>query len=282
MNLFFLIKEGIVNLSRARLATVISIISIALALTLIGISLVVGQNLKNVFTQFYRQIEIEAFLDPSVTKNETKNIQDKIKKYPEVSDTRFVSPEAALKEFQQSFGEDLSGVLEKNPLPPSLRIVLKPNFSDPERIDSLSVNLKKIPGVQEVIYHQEIIRFLHKYFKLTVVLGSLLALLLFVIVTILIFNTIRLSIHSRKNIIEIMHLVGATNFFIKSPFIIEGMIQGVIGGSIAALILKVFVKGVQEIIFAQIAVPNNLWVLIIVTGLLFGLTGSFISVNRHL
>jgi cell division transport system permease protein len=282
MNILFIIKEGIINLGRARLATVISIISIALSLTLIGIFLILGYNLKNIFNQSYQQIEIEAFLDPSLSANELDDIRKKISNKSEVREVKLISPDQALEIYQQSFGEDLSGVLSENPLPPSLRILLEPSFSNPDSIEALTKELVNISGLQEVWYHEEIVRLLNNYFKLALVLAIILAIILFISTTIFVFNTIRLTIHSRKNIIQIMRLVGATNVFIKSPFVIEGIIQGIFGGIISAAIVKMLLNLIEFIFATQIAVPNYLWGMILSIGIILGLIGSYISVNKYL
>lgn len=282
MNLTFLIKEGVSNLSRARLAALISIVSITLSLILIGIFLLIGQNLKDIFHKSYQQIEIEAFLDPSLSEMEINRIQSILIDKSEIQEIRYISSEQALEIYQQSFGEDLSAVLTENPLPPSFRIVLEPSFSDPDSIEAFSDQLLDISGLQEVWYHKEIVRLLHNYFKFALLLAGILAIILIITTTIFVFNTIRLTIHARRNIIEIMRLVGATNFFIKSPFVIEGMIQGIIGGIIAASILNIFSKMVEYLFSTQTTLSQPLWTILICLGIIFGLIGSYISVNKYL
>lgn len=282
MNLLFIIKEGIVSLRRARVSAIITILSISLSLILLGLFGVVGQNVQKVFRQFYQQIRIEAFLDPSLSQKSISRLQKKISGDPAVERVVYISPADALKEFQQSFGSDVSSVLESNPLPPSLRITLKPDYSSPDFVDEFVRKISKVSGIQEVVYQKEVVRFVHKYFSIIVAISLLIVVIVTIIITILIFNTIRLSIHSRRDIIQIMRLVGASNLFVKSPFMVEGFLQGLVGGLIAILALDGMVTLIRHLLFPGLVVPANLDSFLIAIGLLLGWVGSYLSVNKYL
>ncbi len=282
MKLLFLVKEGVVGLKRARVTALISVVSITLSLTLMGIFYLGGYNFKNIFLRFYQQIEIEAFLEPGLSDKRITELKKEIGKEALVETVRFISSRQALEEFKKSFGEDISYVLEENPLPASFRIVLSPRYSSPEVIETLARKIDRLPGVEEVIYQKAIIEFVHKYFGLGLIVAGFFALLLLVIITILIFNTIRLTIHSRMEIIHIMRLVGATNRFIKGPFIIEGILQGLIGGGLALGLVMLSVRIIRGIFYPQLIVPQTLTPFLIGMGLLLGLVGSYLSVNKYL
>ncbi len=282
MSFFFLLKEGVVGLKRARLAAVITIVSICLSLSLFGSFTLVGYNLQDVFNRFYKKIRLEVFLDPSLNLNQLEKLKAKIHRNPEVEAVEYISSQAALEEFQKTFGQDLSGVLKTNPLPASFRVVLHPRYTAPERIEQLANRIRQLPGVQEVLYQREVVRFLHKYLGLGIIVLLVFALLILVVITILIFNTIRLTIHSRMNIIEIMQLVGATNLFIKSPYIIEGMLQGLLGSLLAVGILALFVNFIRDVFYHGIQVPPHLYPFLLILGTVLGLLGSYISVNKYL
>lgn len=282
MKIAFLIKEGIVSLKRARVSAFVTILSISLSLSLIGIFGLVGQNVKDVFLRFYKEVQLEVFLDPSLSASRIDQLKNRISQNVQVDDVIFISREQALEEFRKTFGEDLKGILSENPLPPSFRVIMKPSYSSPDIVDSLTRTLSGLPGVEDVLYQKEIINFIHKYFSLIILLIMVLAIVLLVVVTILIFNTIRLTISARKDIISIMGLVGATNLFIKSPFIVEGIIQGLVGGAISAGILWLLIKFVQALIFPQLTVLPHLYLLLVGMGLLLGWAGSYMSVNKYL
>ncbi len=282
MKIAFLIKEGIVSLKRARVSAFVTILSISLSLSLIGIFGLVGQNVKDVFLRFYKEVQLEVFLDPSLSASRIDQLKNRISQNVQVDDVIFISREQALEEFRKTFGEDLKGILSENPLPPSFRVIMKPSYSSPDIVDSLTRTLSGLPGVEEVLYQKEIINFIHKYFSLIILLIMVLAIMLLVVITILIFNTIRLTISARKDIISIMGLVGATNLFIKSPFIVEGIIQGLIGGAVSAGILWLLVKFVQALIFPQLTVLPHLYLLLVGMGIFLGWAGSYMSVNKYL
>ena len=282
MKLFFFLKEGFIGLRRARLSAAIAIISLFLALTLIGIFVLTGLNIKDVIFQFYRQIEIEAFLQPDLSTQKLNRLKQEIQRYPQIGEIIYVSREEALEEFQQIFGEDLQNVLSENPLPASFRIILGSDYSNPGAVEQLAKELNTLNGIQEIIYQKEIIRFLHKYLRLGLVIIFIFAMVLLIIITILVFNTIRLTIHARRNIIQIMKLVGATNYFIKGPFIAEGLIQGVLGGLLSAAFLWGLGEIIRGAIFPELLMTHYIYITLIIMGMILGLIGSYVSVNKYL
>jgi len=282
MRLFFFLKEGVIGLKRARLSAMISIISLCLALTLIGMFVLTGLNMKDVIYRFYRQIEIEVFLEPNLSSQNRNRLKQEIQRFPQISEVNYISREDALKEFQEIFGEDLQNIISENPLPASYRIVISADYSNPATVDQLARDIGTLEGVQEVIYQKEIIRFLHKYLRLGIAVTFIFAMILLIIITILIFNTIRLTIYARRNIIQIMKLVGATNYFVKGPFIAEGFLQGVIGGLLSSALLWGMGEIIKGAIFPQLLVTPYLYALIVGMGILLSLIGSQISVNKYL
>jgi cell division transport system permease protein len=172
--------------------------------------------------------------------------------------------------------------LDENPLPPSLRIILKPSQTEIELIDEVMNKIEAIEGVDDVVYQTEIIRLINEYAVIGIIISIALGLIIFIIATLLIFNTIRLTIYARRTLIEIMKLVGATNFFIKGPFIMEGIFQGLLGSLVACGLLWIsnyFIKG----IFATIlAIPYQYYVILISIGVVLGFLGSYFSVNKYL
>jgi cell division transport system permease protein len=282
MNFFYIIKEGILGFKRARLAVTISVISIALSLVLVGVFAMVVQNMAGIFQKFYRQVQLEVFIDPSLAISQVERLQQKIQQHYLVDSVIFVSPEQALLEFEKDFGADLVTVLDENPLPPSIRVILKSGESRIKVIEDFVSELKTFDGVDDVVFQAEIIKLINEYFTIGVIISISIGLIIFIIATLLIFNTIRLTIYARKTIIEIMKLVGATNFFIKGPFIMEGIYQGFFGALISCGLLwtsNYFIKG----IFASIlSVPLQYYLVLVFIGVFLGFLGSYFSVNKYL
>ena len=282
MNFFYIIKEGILGFQRARLAVTISIISISLSLILLGVFGLVVQNMADVFQKFYQQVQLEVFINPSLAVSQIQKLDQDILHLTIVDSVIFISPEQALKEFEKDFGANLVSVLDENPLPPSLRVILKPGQSKIALIEDAVLQLKSFDGVDDVVYQTEIIKLINKYAVIGIIISIALGLIIFIIATLLIFNTIRLTIYARRSLIEIMKLVGATNFFIKGPFIMEGIFQGLLGSMIACGLLWIsnyFIKG----IFATIlAIPYQYYVILILIGVVLGFLGSYFSVTKYL
>jgi cell division transport system permease protein len=282
MNILFFIKEGFIGLKRARLSAVISVVSLCLALTLIGIFGLTTLNLKDIVYRFYKEIEIEVFLDPTISGQQVSSLQKKIEELPQIRTVTYISREQALQEFQEIFGEDIQKVLKENPLPPSFRIILKPEFSTPDGVEALSRDISKLNGVQDIIYQKEIIKFLHKYLTLGITLAAFVTFSLLIVITILVINTIRLTIYARRTIIQIMKLVGATNYFIKGPFVFEGIFQGALGGLLSSGLIWIISQGVRQIIFPELVIQNYVYLFLIAGGIFLGLVGSYLSINKYL
>jgi cell division transport system permease protein len=282
MNLFYIIKEGILGFKRARLAVTISIISISLSLMLMGIFGMVVQNMADIFQKFYRQVQLEAFIDPSLAVSQIQKINQEIQNISMIDSVIYKSPEEALKEFEQDFGADLVSVLDENPLPPSIRVTLKPGQSNIESINEVVSEIEAIEGVDDVVYQTEIIRLINEYAVIGIIISIALGLIIFIIVTLLIFNTIRLTIYARRTLIEIMKLVGATNFFIKGPFMVEGIFQGLFGSLIACGLLWISNYSIKGIFATILAVPYQNYVILISIGVVLGFLGSYFSVNKYL
>ncbi|MFQ5583973.1 MAG: cell division protein FtsX [Calditrichia bacterium] len=282
MKILFLIKEGILGFKRARMAATISIATIALSLTLGGGFTILMQNLSHLFRQYYQKAQIEVYVNPSLTPGQIKNLRNKFLSRNVVESAVYISPEQALKEFEKEFGADLIKVLDENPLPPTIRIVIKPDYSDLEQIELLANLIKSMKGVDDVVYQKDIIRVVNRYFLLGILGSVAVGIIIFLISTLLIFNTIRLTIFNRKTIIEIMRLVGATNYFIKGPFIIEGMLQGILGSGFAGLLLWLTGNLTKSLLAPNFTIPAYVYLSLLATGTFLGFLGSYFSVNKYL
>ncbi len=282
MRLWFIIKEGIAGFKRAPLASLITILTVAMTLILLSIFVLIITNLSSLFQQTYHQVQLEVFLSPALSQPERERILDTIKGFSEVASAQYISPNQALKNFETTFGSDLIAVLDENPLPPSLEITLKPQIKHLETIDHLVQTIQKIPGVDNVFYQREVIQFLLYYYRIGLLLTAVIGTIFIVITILLIFNTIRLTIHGRRTIIEIMQLVGASHFFVKGPFLVEGMLQGLLGSLLACGFVWGLWQIVHQISTLSPQIPPFFYPGILLAGTLLGFIGSYFSVNRYL
>ncbi len=281
MKILFLIREGLAGFKRARLSAVITIITVMLSLSLIGIFGIIVQNLSDTFQKLYTHIRLEIFVDPSITPDQIDSLASALLAMNVFENITFISPEKALQEFEAEFG-DISNLLDTNPLPPSFRVTLPGGYRRLQDIESIVKKIEAMEEVDEVQYQKTIISLMNKYFLLGVIVASAVGATIFLISTLLIFNTIRLTIHARKTLISIMRLVGATNFLIKGPFVIEGIFQGLIGSLLACGLLWLGIDFVRTAFFPELKIPLYYFAFLIATGTLLGLTGSYISIGKYL
>ncbi|RMG62638.1 MAG: ABC transporter permease [Calditrichaeota bacterium] len=282
MRFWFLIKEGLLGLRRARFASLIALLSIALSLFLFGLFLSVAVNLSRTFGQMFRQVQLEVFVDPSLDAQALAQLRGQLAAHPAIARVDLITPEQALKEFQENFGQDLIRVLDENPLPPHFRVQVQEKYSRVEQLDQIVADLKKLPHVDDVLFQRELLRLINKYFYTGLIVAGLLGLIVFVITTLLIFNTIRLTIYARQQVIEIMRLIGASNALVKGPFIVEGIIQGVLGAVLAVGLLELVKHLFQSVFSTALYLPHPVWYALLATGALLGIVGATISVNKYL
>ena len=267
---------------RARLAAVITVTTVTLALTLIGMFAITIQSLSDEFSQTYQRIRLNAFIDPSLNDEQRGQLRDRITAIMGVESILYISPDAAMAQMQAEFDAELIEMLGENPLPPSYEILLKTGISALDSVQSIHRHIAAFPEVDEVVYAENVLRILNRYFEIGATIALLLGGVIFFIAIVLIYNTIRLTIHSRKTIVEIMRLVGATNRFIKAPFVIEGIIQGFLGSILAALILWLATDFVNTVFNLSLKVSPVIYAALVLLGGIIGLMGSYFSVSKYL
>ncbi len=282
MSLGFSIKEGIKGFGRARMASFITVTSVALALMMIGLFLVLALNIDHWVEQKRKNLEIEVFFDQSLPEAKAQAVTRQIGQWPGVRAVQFVSRQQAAERFKQEFGRDVTEVLGTNPLPASCIIKLKPAYQNAASIRELSAKIKKLNGVTDVIYGQELLNLIDRYVTLIYLIIGGLGLVLLIVAIVLVHNSIRLIIYARREIIEIMKLVGATRAFIRRPFLVEGLLYGLIGGAIADLIIWGVMRISKTWIFSGLIDRIEVYAIILIVGILIGLFSSEVSVNKHL
>ena len=290
MRLLYLLREAITNLRANRGNVMIGIVTTAFTLVCFGVFLLLYLNIKNLTGTLQSDIEVIVYLNPEASEQVVSLVQKRLRTEPAAVALTFVSKEQALREFSEQFPDEsllLEG-MEGNPLPASLVVNLSPRFLDTESLGAFAERVKQLPGVTHVAYSQDWVDTLAlvvSYFELgAVVIGTILA----VATVTIIANTIRLSLHTRKEEIEILRLIGATGAFIAIPYVIEGMILGAVGGGLSLALLK----GVFEFFRLELnasgwfvgmehilpVFPRQVSFLLVMTGLLLGCGSSVLSV----
>jgi cell division transport system permease protein len=236
-NFFYFLKETISNFKKNSLMTFASLSTVAITLTIFGSYLLLLINIQNLAKNISSQLEINAYLKPGLEKEEIELVATKFRNLEGVRNVKIITKEEALKLMQKRMGGELNieDILEENPLPDSLQI----KVDSAESVFPVVKKIKKNVEIDEVVYSQELINKIKKIFRVLGILGLITVFLLAVGTTILILNTIRLTVFARRKEIKIMQLVGATNWFIRWPFLLEGIFHG-IGGALLSSIVILF------------------------------------------
>ncbi len=239
MSISYYWREAISGMQRAKLLSLLSVSSITAALFLLGTFLLVTLNFMSAVSSLKGKFQIQAFIsDGTEMKNITKT-RLVIEGMEGISQVRYISKQEALDEFRQEMGaaSDFLEVLENNPLPRSFKVSLDPDRQNPQAIARISEDIARLPGVEEVEYGKSWLVKLYRIGSLLVAIDFSLLVIVSAAVLIVVFNTIRLTLYARRPAIEIMRLVGATDGFIRRPFVLEGFLQGALGSLIGLIML---------------------------------------------
>lgn len=214
-----------------------SVISISLVLFLVGIAGIVAANAKGVSDFFKENITVSAIMNLEVSEVEAESVAKKISKKRYVKAVDIISKEQGVKEMKELLGEDFLNVFETNPIPVSLDIQVNAEYFSKDSLAMVQKDLQKEKMIAEVVYQESLVDLLNANLeKIGLVLGVFILLLMF-ISFVLINNTVRLNVYSKRFTIHTMRLVGATNGFICKPFAGQAFFQGMISSSIAVLAL---------------------------------------------
>lgn len=287
-NLFYIFSDAIRSIRENLATTVLTAVTLGFSLSIFAVFVFVFFNLRSVINSWGDRTQIVAYVKDS---SDAALMRDAIMRVPGVSSAEFVSKEKALSELKAELkGHEaiLEGV-DENPLPATFEIKVKGSYRDPAELTAVAERLKAIPWVEDVQYSREWVEKLSAFFRFVELAALFIGVFLAGATIFIISNTIRLTVYARREEIEIMTLVGASESFIRVPFFIEGVLQGLIGGIFALLILA----GGRLLLLSKIPpyfsfvvsspVPVPLLALILITtGVVMGVAGCLISMGRFL
>lgn len=231
MSLGYVVKEGIAGIGRARLAAFTSIFSLFIAVLLLGLLARLGYNGYEVAQSLKKSIDVEVFL-MDLDERTTDKLSERLQNEELVQQVTYISKDSAAAVFEKEFGSAGSSLADLKFLPASFKLSINPN-AQISRVDSLVNEIQSYRGVDEVRFNQQLLKRIESNFENVAMMGGGLGLLILLASMILVFNTIRLTIYAKRDLIKAMKLVGATNGFIRRPFVVEGVMQGVIAGFLA-------------------------------------------------
>lgn len=284
MNLLF--REALLSFRRAPLLSLLSITAIAFSLFTVGLFGLVALNLRQALRGVEERVEIVAFLMRGTSPETVTLAGQDIGAFPEVRDVRFVSEDSALAQARRELVEfrDAYRDLQVNPLPASFEIRLKEGFTDSKSVAAVAERVKGFAFVEDVRYGRDWVAKLDQLRNAAGMIGGLIGAAFALVAVVIIGVTIRLTIMQRAREIAVMRVVGATNWFIRGPFLLEGALKGFLGGALAlALAYASYVafRGVGPMAGLVFFKPLQM-LLLLVFGVLLGLVGSLVSVGRHL
>lgn len=241
----FFLSRAITNIRQNVFVNVVTIGTITLALLIVSLFLLVFVNLENATDSLSERVQVTVYFNNELTGQDQAMYREKIIALPGVTRVSYVTRDEALKRFRIRLRgqETLLDGVGAEILPTSFEIALKRSHRETASVENVVSALKKIPGITEVQYGEEWVRRFNSFLNFLRLLGALLGGFLVIAATFIVSNTIKLTIYSRRDELEIMSLVGATRFFIKAPFLLEGLIQGIVGSSLSVLLLFGLYKG---------------------------------------
>jgi cell division transport system permease protein len=275
------LREAYRTITRNGSLFMLSLLVAAISFFLLSLFALVTVNLYALVNSLEEKIEVITFLEDHVDVDRLKTNMLKING---VRDVIYISPDVALAELQNEMNEnqEVLKVFEDSPLPASLRIKLQPKYRNMAGLKEISEKVTLLRGVKEVIFGGELVDNLKRITKVITTFDIGLLIIIILSVVFVIFQTIKLTIFARSLEIEIMKLVGASNNFIVTPFVFQGLIQGVIGAFIAFILTAVTVR-IGVTFFQDIYFPKSYFLLgDLVAGVVLGVLGSSIALRKFL
>lgn len=288
----YIVRETAHNFTRNVTLTVATIITVAIALTLTGGAIFLRQGVRNATMRWQGDVELIVYMRPDAQQGQLDSVQGDLSENPQVENYEFLDHQAAYDEFLQLFRDqpDFTADIRPEDLPTSFKVI--PQNPRAEVVSSLQREFEQKPGVLEVAAATEDIRKMQETFGRLSVGIIVLAAFLSGAALLLIFNAIRMAMFARRREIEVMKLVGATNWFIRVPYMLEGMLQGILGWLVSIALLAGLLWGWNRLIVSDGTLDFfsnfrvfEIWPTFLalgVVGCLVGMIGSGIAATRFL
>ena len=286
----YFIQEVFRSLRRNNWMSFASLGTVAVSLFVLGVFLLLVLNMNRMASALESQVQISVYLEDGLKADDRQDIASDIEALQGIESIRYISKEEAKARLEDRLGDQkylLDALGDKNPLPDSFEVVVK----SPDLVETAAKAIDRMNGVQEAKYGQDVIEHLFAITRLIRIFGLVLMVLLAGATLFIISNTIRLTVFARRKEIAIMKYVGATDWFIRWPFLLEGMVLGFVGGVIAAVALRSFYAAMAAKItdtltffplMPQYPSMNYITVALLLTGMAIGALGSALSLKRFL
>ena len=290
----YVIKETATNLWRNRVMALAAVLTVAVSLSLVGTALLLRQAVSRQISQWSDNVSLQIFLNPNVTQAQLQGVNQLIGqlKGSQIKSCTYLDHKASYRQMRELFAGESSviGVLTPATTPPVFRCQLV----DPNEAATVAATFNTgVPGIYGAKYPGQSVKVLQQVTNVLQLILLVIAIVLLISSLVLILNAIRMAIFARRREVSVMKLVGATNWFIRIPFMLEGLVQGLLGGLVAIAIVALSNVGVNSLIthynvkvLSSSALPTSQLlvteILVVVIGVVIGVVGSSVAVRRFL
>lgn len=286
----YYIREVFISLRRNNWMSVASIGTVAVSLFIFGMFLMMVMNMNKLAENMESQVQINVYLLDKVDREQARDIEKDLKEIEGVESVGFVTKDEAMERFKDRLGDQktlLDALDETNPLPDSFEVTV----TNPDLVKPAAEKMEKLDGVECAKYGQDVMEHLFEITRLLRIFGFTLMLVLAFATLFIISNTIRLTVFARRKEIAIMKYVGATDWFIRWPFVMEGMVLGLFGSIIAAMVLRTAYTAMAEKVYETLAffplIPEQpfltyITIVVVISGMVVGAIGSAVSIKKFL
>ncbi|MFO7599788.1 MAG: permease-like cell division protein FtsX [Candidatus Desulfacyla sp.] len=289
---FYFLRQALLNMRRNLTVHILSLGTIVACLLILGAFLLLFGNLNNWLRQWGSALSMSIYLKDGTSAYKRDKIDSFIRALPGARIRRFISKEEAMHDLKAALGKE-AGFLERlthNPLPASYEVIFENAGTNDIHPEEIKEQLLALDGVEDVQHSRQWLKRLEGFLQVVRLMGYIIGGLLCLCVVFIVTNTIKLTIYSRRDEIEILKLVGATDWFVKLPFLLEGMIQGILGGGLAIVSLflgylafsskEIYLIGPAPLEF--VFLPVEYMVLAFSLSMVLGIIGSFIAIGRFI
>lgn len=278
------LKQAVSGIKRAGFMSAACVIIMTCSLLIFGIFLLATANLREVLRFAHEKVEIVAFLEADLSEAGTDSVLAEIRNIPFVETIRHVDPKTALERLKDEFGSRsyILDALDENPLPTSLEIVLKPQYRLKERVVSVAERIEQMQGVEDISFGRGWITILERMVRVLAIVDIVVGLVVGIAAVVTVSYTVRLTLFARRELIRVLKLVGATDFFVMAPFILEGLIHGTVAIALSTGVLYLGFRAVDIKISQAVFMPPAMIAFFAVFGLLVATIGSWLSARSFL
>jgi cell division transport system permease protein len=275
------VRESLIAFRRSPLLSILSIVTIAFSLFAFGLFGLVALNIRQALQRVEDRVEIRAFIADGTSIESVGALLGDVGSFPEVAQAVYLSPEDAVVKARTELAE-FGDIFEEGVLPGSVEVRLKPGFRDPVSVSAVAERIQLYQFVDDIRYGEEWVEKLYRLRTVASVAGLALGGAFAAVAVIIIGATIRMAVLARSREISIMRLVGATDGFVRRPFLVEGFIKGILGGVLALVMTWFATAAISRYFLETTYFTTGTAIIGLLFGALIGLLGSAASVARHL